>query len=102
MAEYCSGTSHDRRVNERENCFGSRLPVNVAFIVVPYDSGRREWRMGKGPEELMRAGLADAAGGGASARTVIAFGEDASPADAMFRLYAGLAEAVAIERDKGL
>ena len=29
----------------------------VELLVVPYDSGRREWRMGKGPERLIDAGL---------------------------------------------
>ena len=29
----------------------------VQLLLVPYDSGRRDWRMGAGPERLMAAGL---------------------------------------------
>jgi arginase len=31
--------------------------MNVQLLLVPYDSGRRGWRMGAGPEHLLRAGL---------------------------------------------
>lgn len=34
--------------------------MDVRILAVPYDSGRREWRMGRGPEQLLRAGLEDA------------------------------------------
>lgn len=34
--------------------------MDVRILAVPYDSGRREWRMGRGPEHLLRAGLEDA------------------------------------------
>jgi len=31
--------------------------MNVQLVLVPYDSGRRGWRCGAGPEHLVRAGL---------------------------------------------
>ncbi|HEV2734303.1 MAG TPA: arginase family protein [Longimicrobiaceae bacterium] len=34
--------------------------MDVRILAVPYDSGRREWRMGRGPEHLLRSGLEDA------------------------------------------
>ena len=34
--------------------------MDARILAVPYDSGRREWRMGRGPEQLLRAGLEDA------------------------------------------
>jgi arginase len=34
--------------------------MDVRILAVPYDSGRREWRMGRGPEHLLRGGLEDA------------------------------------------
>lgn len=33
--------------------------MNIHLIVVPYDSGVRGWRMGAGPETLLRSGLED-------------------------------------------
>jgi len=33
--------------------------MNTQVIVVPYDSGQRGWRMGAGPDHLLRAGLAE-------------------------------------------
>jgi arginase len=32
--------------------------MKVRLILVPYDSGQREWRMGKGPAHLLRHGIA--------------------------------------------
>jgi arginase len=32
--------------------------MKVRLILVPYDSGQREWRMGKGPGHLLRHGIA--------------------------------------------
>ncbi|HEX8271731.1 MAG TPA: arginase family protein [Longimicrobiaceae bacterium] len=34
--------------------------MDVRILAVPYDSGRRDWRMGRGPERLLRSGLEDA------------------------------------------
>ena len=34
--------------------------MNVALLLVPYDSAQRGARMGAGPERLVEAGLADA------------------------------------------
>lgn len=31
--------------------------MDVRILAVPYDSGRRDWRMGRGPERLLAAGL---------------------------------------------
>ena len=31
--------------------------MKVQFLLVPYDSGRREWRMGRGPSFLLRHGV---------------------------------------------
>ena len=30
--------------------------MKIQFLLVPYDSGRREWRMGRGPSYLLRHG----------------------------------------------
>jgi len=35
------------------------VPTGVDVIVVPYDSGRRDWRMGAGPLRLVEHGLPD-------------------------------------------
>jgi arginase len=34
--------------------------MDVKLLAVPYDSGRRDWRMGRGPGRLLEAGLEDA------------------------------------------
>jgi arginase len=31
--------------------------MKIRFLLVPYDSGRREWRMGRGPSYLLRHGV---------------------------------------------
>lgn len=33
--------------------------MHLSLFLVPYDSGRRGWRMGAGPEHLLKTGLAD-------------------------------------------
>ncbi|HEX6559320.1 MAG TPA: arginase family protein, partial [Longimicrobiales bacterium] len=33
--------------------------MDISLIVVPYDSGQRAYRMGRGPEHLLSGGLAD-------------------------------------------
>src|SRR5262245_66667517 len=33
--------------------------MNVHLLLVPYDTARRGWRSGAGPEHLLRAGLTD-------------------------------------------
>lgn len=38
------------------------MPVNVEMLVVPYDSGLVDVRMGRGPRELIRAGIASELG----------------------------------------
>ncbi|CAN5530211.1 arginase family protein [soil metagenome] len=43
-----------------EKVSGNGLAVNVRAILAPYDSGHRGVRMGRGPEHLVRGGLADA------------------------------------------
>src|SRR5439155_981823 len=32
-------------------------PMDIQLLLVPYDSGERDWRCGAGPEHLVRAGL---------------------------------------------
>lgn len=34
--------------------------MDVRILAVPYDSGRRGWRMGRGPERLLRGGVREA------------------------------------------
>jgi arginase len=34
--------------------------MKIQFLLVPYDSGRREWRMGRGPSFLLRHGVGSA------------------------------------------
>ena len=31
--------------------------MKIQFLLVPYDSGRREWRMGRGPSYLLKHGV---------------------------------------------
>ena len=33
--------------------------MNVQLVLVPYDTARRGWRSGAGPEHLLQAGLTD-------------------------------------------
>jgi hypothetical protein len=35
------------------------IPIDVHLLLVPYDTGRRGWRSGAGPEHLLQAGLAN-------------------------------------------
>ena len=35
------------------------VPMNVHLLLVPYDTARRGWRSGAGPEHLLQAGLAE-------------------------------------------
>jgi arginase len=42
---------------------GGATGTPVELIVVPYDSGRRAWRMGAGPVNLLDRGIADAIAG---------------------------------------
>lgn len=70
--------------------------MDVRILAVPWDSGRRDWRMGRGPERLLEAGLEEALRGpGRAVRTewVEADGEAGEVATA-FRLARALAERV--------
>jgi arginase len=79
--------------------------VDVALLLVPYDSAQRGLRMGAGPEALVRAGLADAlaARGHDVAQTVIEPPADAWRAEigTAFALAATVAHAVRGARAAG-
>ena len=58
--------------------------MDIALILVPYDSARRGWRSGAGPEHLVRTGLAEYLqrnGHRVVSRTVIEDTPDESPAE---------------------
>lgn len=68
--------------------------MNVDLIVVPYDSGRRDFRMGRGPGHLLRNGLTEqleAAGHAVTVTTLETVGNDVESA---FDLAAKIAAAV--------
>lgn len=68
--------------------------MNVNLIVVPYDSGRRDYRMGRGPGHLLRNDLAaqlEAAGHAVSVTTLETVGNDIESA---FDLAAKIATTV--------
>jgi len=71
--------------------------VDIHIHQVPYDSGRRSWRMGNGPEHFLRNGL-DAAlqSKGHAVKTTLVETEDPFPSEikTTFELYRGLAGAV--------
>jgi arginase len=54
------------------------MTATVELLVIPYDSGVRETRMGAGPRELIRAGIVEDLGAGA---TVTEY----APVDGLFR-----------------
>lgn len=79
--------------------------VDVALVLVPYDSARRGVRMGAGPEQLVRAGLADSLAGCGHdvVQTVIEPPPDAWRAEVgtAFELAAAVADAVRAARAAG-
>jgi len=71
--------------------------VKIQVLLLPYDSGRRCWRMGNGPEHLLRHGAAStlrALGHEVTAEYVEHDGDHASDVDASFALYRRLARRV--------
>ncbi len=75
---------------------------NVQIILVPYDSGHRNLRMGGGPEHLIKNGLAqalEAAGHEISVETVEFEAEFRAEVQTQFALYASLSKRVAQARD---
>ncbi|MET0399231.1 MAG: arginase family protein [Longimicrobiaceae bacterium] len=71
--------------------------MDVRILALPYDSGRREWRMGRGPEHLLRAGLEEALRGRGhrvSAERVEADAEAGGEVAGTFLLARALAERV--------
>lgn len=68
--------------------------MQIQLIVVPYDSGRRAYRMGAGPEHLLRSGLADELGAHAHVLTTrILETSLTDPGDAAFDLAGQIAAA---------
>ena len=69
----------------------------VELIVVPYDSARREARMGRGPNALLGAGLVDrlaASGVSATVHEVASVGDFASEVATAFEHHRAVAESV--------
>jgi arginase len=80
--------------------------MNLQLLLVPYDSGRRGWRCGAGPEHLLHAGLAKQLqdhGHVVTAITVIEDDPAESPAEirTAFELARRLASAVRLARAAG-
>ncbi|HET6822274.1 MAG TPA: arginase family protein [Anaerolineales bacterium] len=76
----------------------------VQIILVPYDSGHRNLRMGGGPEHLINNGLAqalEAAGHEVSVETVESEAEFRAEVQTQFALYASLSKRVTQARDDG-
>ena len=74
------------------------------IILVPYDSGHRNLRMGGGPEHLIKNGLAqalEAAGHEVSVETVEFEAEFRAEVQTQFALYASLSKRVTQARDDG-
>ncbi len=77
---------------------------NVQIILVPYDSGHRDLRMGGGPEHLINNGLAQALeveGHEVSVETVETEAEFRAEVQTQFALYSSLSKRVAQARDNG-
>jgi arginase len=68
--------------------------MNVDLIVVPYDSGRRDVRMGRGPGHLLRGGLASQLEAGGHAVTVTTLETVGNDVESAFDLAAKIAVAV--------
>jgi arginase len=80
--------------------------VKVSVIVVPFDSGLRDVRMGRGPRAMLEAGLVEQlSDAGATVRTtVIEPADDVLPAEipVTFALLRRVADEVAAARREGL
>lgn len=68
--------------------------MDVNLIVVPYDSGRRDVRMGRGPGHLLRSGLAAQLEAGGHVITVTTLETAGSDVESAFDLAAKIAVAV--------
>lgn len=71
--------------------------MNVDILTVPYDSGLRSWRMGAGPERLLKAGLVEhlrSAGHGVRIERIETASEPAAEIRTAFELNRILAERV--------
>jgi arginase len=78
------------------------MPVNVSLVLVPYDTARRDWGMGRGPAHLLSAGLVEAltsVGHAVELSTVDAAGDDQAEVRTAFQLMAGIADAVRRARE---
>lgn len=71
--------------------------MNLRLILVPYDSGHREWRMGKGPAHLLRHGIAShVRAGGHTVSAEVIDHDHHTPSDvaSSFALYRVVADRV--------
>ena len=71
--------------------------MNVELLVVPFDTGVRGWRMGAGPEHLLRAGLEDrlrSAGRSVTSSVIVPARDGGAEIATAFELMANLATAV--------
>jgi arginase len=80
--------------------------VHIALIIAPYDTARRDWRAGNGPEHLLRHGLVqhlEQEGHHIASTQVIEDRPDASPAEirTAFELMRGVASAARQARTAG-
>lgn len=78
--------------------------TNVQVLLIPYDSGHRGLRMGRGPEHFLHNGLVEvlqAAGYEVSAETLESQKEFQAEVATQFELYGYLAERVAAARQNG-
>lgn len=78
--------------------------MNVELLVVPFDTGVRGWRMGAGPEHLMRAGLEDrlrSAGRSVTSSVIVPARDGGAEIATAFELMANLATAVRGAIDAG-
>ena len=78
--------------------------MKIQFLLVPYDSGRREWRMGRGPSYLLRHGVGSgirALGHEVDAEYVDAPPTETTEIATSFSLYRQVAERAREARRRG-
>jgi arginase len=95
----------EREATGFEHAAGQIRGVKVSIIAVPYDSGQRATRMGRGPDALLGAGLADRLrrGGASVTSTVVVAPTDLFPGEiaVTLALQRQVAEHVADARRDG-
>ena len=76
--------------------------MDIQLVAVPYDSGRRGYRMGAGPEELLRAGLANRlVADGHTVDIVMLESEESEEVQSAFDLARQIATAVSDAAERG-